>query len=62
MRNSTPEVFPAPNRGTGTGIASLLNRLAGLSAPLIAANVNTSNPLAPIYVSGGLFLAAFVAM
>ncbi|KAJ9668479.1 hypothetical protein H2201_001527 [Coniosporium apollinis] len=26
----TPEVFPAPNRGTGTGISSFLNRIAGL--------------------------------
>lgn len=25
----TPEVLPAPNRGTGTGIASFLNRVAG---------------------------------
>lgn len=30
----TPEVFPAPNRGTGTGIASFFNRLAGLCAPI----------------------------
>ncbi|KAI9789900.1 MAG: hypothetical protein M1816_005669 [Peltula sp. TS41687] len=58
----TPELFPAPSRGTATGIASLLNRVAGLSAPIIAANVSTSNPLTPIYVAGGLFLAAFIAM
>ncbi|KAI9886757.1 MAG: hypothetical protein M1823_001400 [Watsoniomyces obsoletus] len=58
----TPEVFPAPNRGTGTGIASLLNRLAGLSAPIIGANVRTSDPATPIYVSGALFLAGFIAM
>ncbi|KAI9824705.1 MAG: hypothetical protein M1826_007283 [Phylliscum demangeonii] len=58
----TPEVFPAPNRGTGTGIASFLNRLAGLSAPIIAANVQAANPATPIYVAGALFLAAFVAM
>lgn len=60
--SSTPEVFPAPNRGTGTGIASFLNRLAGLSAPIIGANVRSSDPLTPIYVSGALFLAAFIAM
>lgn len=61
-RNSTPEVFPAPNRGTGTGIASCLNRIAGLCAPIVAVNAGQTNPKAPIYASGGLFLAAFVAM
>ncbi|KAI4208231.1 MAG: hypothetical protein LQ346_000111 [Caloplaca aetnensis] len=58
----TPEVFPAPNRGTGTGIASCLNRIAGLCAPIIAVSAGEANPKAPIYASGGLFLAAFVAM
>ncbi|CAL8584497.1 hypothetical protein XPA_010090 [Xanthoria parietina] len=58
----TPEVFPAPNRGTGTGIASMLNRIAGLCAPIVAVNAGQSDPKAPIYASGGLFLAAFVAM
>ncbi|KAL8805748.1 MAG: hypothetical protein Q9182_001781 [Xanthomendoza sp. 2 TL-2023] len=58
----TPEVFPAPNRGTGTGIASCLNRIAGLCAPIVAVNAGQANPKAPIYASGGLFLAAFVAM
>lgn len=57
----TPETFPAPNRGTGTGIASCFNRIAGLMAPIIGIYA-TSNPLAPIYASGGLILAAFVAM
>lgn len=58
----TPEIFPARNRGTGTGIASFLNRLGGLCAPIIAANVPGANPNAPVFVSGGLILAAFVAM
>ncbi|KAK7753137.1 hypothetical protein SLS62_004869 [Diatrype stigma] len=58
----TPEVFPAPNRGTGSGIASFLNRVAGLCAPIVAVQAGASNPLAPIYASGALFLAAFVAM
>ncbi|KAI4228367.1 MAG: hypothetical protein LQ349_006561 [Xanthoria aureola] len=58
----TPEVFPAPNRGTGTGIASMLNRIAGLCAPIVAVNAGQEDPKAPIYASGGLFLAAFVAM
>jgi MFS family permease len=58
----TPEVFPAPNRGTGSGIASFLNRIAGLCAPLVAINAGAANPKAPIYGSAGLILAAFVAM
>ncbi|KAL3476628.1 major facilitator superfamily domain-containing protein [Aspergillus californicus] len=57
----TPEVFPAPNRGTGTGIASCLNRIAGLMAPIIGIYAS-GNPVAPIYASGALLLASFVAM
>ncbi|KAJ5232175.1 hypothetical protein N7468_005131 [Penicillium chermesinum] len=58
----TPEVFPATIRGTGSGISSCLNRIAGLCAPLVAIYSSTGNPNAPIYASGGLMLAAFVAM
>jgi hypothetical protein len=58
----TPEVFPAPNRGTGTGIASFFNRLAGLCAPIVAVNAGGVNPNAPVYAAGSLILAAFVAM
>ncbi|RYP63984.1 hypothetical protein DL769_006810 [Monosporascus sp. CRB-8-3] len=54
----TPEVFPAPNRGTGTGISSFLNRIAGLCAPIVAVKGGEADPLAPIYASGGLFMAA----
>ncbi|RDW62617.1 MFS general substrate transporter-51 [Coleophoma crateriformis] len=41
----TQEIFPARNRGTGTGIASFLNRLGGLCAPIIAANIPGANPM-----------------
>ncbi|KAJ5094140.1 hypothetical protein N7456_010001 [Penicillium angulare] len=58
----TPEVFPAPNRGTGSGISSCLNRIAGLCAPLVAIFASTSDANAPIYASGALMLAGFVAM
>ncbi|KAL1597482.1 hypothetical protein SLS59_007513 [Nothophoma quercina] len=58
----TPEVFPAPIRGTGTGMSSFLNRLAGLCAPIVAIQAGASNPKAPIYASGGLFIAAFFSM
>ncbi|KAL9138726.1 MAG: hypothetical protein Q9175_000081 [Cornicularia normoerica] len=58
----TPEVFPAPNRGTGTGIASFFNRLTGLCAPIVAVHAGGVNPNAPIYASGSLILVAFIAM
>ncbi|KAL9103246.1 MAG: hypothetical protein Q9163_001697 [Psora crenata] len=58
----TPEVFPAPNRGTGTGIASCLNRITGLCAPIVAIQAGNVNPNAPVYAAGGLIIAAFVAM
>ncbi|KAI9870221.1 MAG: hypothetical protein M1830_004511 [Pleopsidium flavum] len=58
----TPEVFPAPNRGTGTGIASFLNRIAGLCAPIVAVHAGGVNPNAPVYAAGSLILAAFLAM
>lgn len=58
----TPEVFPAPNRGTGTGIASFFNRLCGLFAPIVAVYAGSANPSAPVFASGALILAAFVCM
>ncbi|KAL1974364.1 hypothetical protein VTN31DRAFT_4568 [Thermomyces dupontii] len=58
----TPEVFPAPNRGTGTGISAFFNRLCGVMAPIVAIYGGEANPNAPIYTSASLFLASFVAM
>lgn len=58
----TPEVLPAPIRGTGTGMCSFLNRVAGLCAPIVAIQAGGSNPKAPIYASGGLFIAAAISM
>jgi hypothetical protein len=60
--DSTPEVFPAPNRGTGTGIASFFNRITGLCAPIVAVSAGGVNPNAPVYAAGSLILAAFLAM
>lgn len=55
----TPEVFPTQIRGTAVGLASSLNRVFGVFAPIIAifADLSTS---APIYVSGSLFLISGV--
>lgn len=58
----TPEIFPAPVRGAGTGVASFLNRATGLLAPLIAATVPGDGTTAPVYLSAGLILAAFVGI
>ncbi len=58
----TPEIFPAPVRGTGTGIASFLNRVAGTLSPIVAVHAGQMDPAAPIYAAGGLFMAAFTAM
>ncbi|KAI0509443.1 sugar transporter [Xylaria bambusicola] len=58
----TPEIFPAPVRGAATGVASFLNRVAGLLAPLLAANAPGDGTTTPIYLSAALILAAFVGM
>lgn len=58
----TPEIFPAPVRGAGTGVASFLNRIAGLIAPILAANVPGDGTTTPIYMSAILILASFVGM
>lgn len=58
----TPEIFPAPVRGAGSGMASFLNRVTGLMAPLIAANMPGDGASTPIYLSAVLILASFVAM
>lgn len=58
----TPEIFPAPVRGAGTGVASFLNRATGLLAPIIAATVPGDGTTAPVYLSAGLILAAFAGI
>ncbi|RAH54672.1 Clavaminate synthase-like protein [Aspergillus piperis CBS 112811] len=51
----TPESFPAPHRGTGTGTAASLLRFGGLCASLIASQ--TGFTPAPIYASAALWVA-----
>lgn len=55
----TPEVLPAPIRSTGSGIASLFNRIAGLTAPLLAAVLPAD---VPIRLAGAMYVVAFIAM
>ncbi|TEA11295.1 putative MFS-type transporter [Colletotrichum sidae] len=58
----TPEIFPAPVRGAGTGVASFLNRAMGLLAPVLAANMPGDGTTTPVYLSGVLIFAAFGGM
>ena len=58
----TPEIFPAPVRGAGTGVASFLNRATGLAAPVLAATIPGDGTTTPVYLSAALILAAFVGM
>ena len=53
----TPELFPAPIRGTGNGLVSMCNRLSGLMAPIITAYVGLETDL-PIWISAALFMVA----
>ncbi|KAK7425080.1 hypothetical protein QQZ08_008357 [Neonectria magnoliae] len=52
----TPESFPGPVRGTGTGIAATLLRLGGLVASLISTFVGYT--VVPIYASAALWILA----
>ncbi|KAJ5321136.1 hypothetical protein N7476_004138 [Penicillium atrosanguineum] len=54
----TPETFPAPHRGTGTGTAAALLRFGGLVASLISSQTGFTS--APIYVSASLWVLAGV--
>ncbi|KAM0332470.1 hypothetical protein ACHAQA_002751 [Verticillium albo-atrum] len=55
----TPELFPAPVRGTGNGLVAVFNRMSGLMAPLIAAYVGIDNDM-PVWISAALFVVAGV--
>ncbi|KAI9664499.1 MAG: hypothetical protein M1821_005945 [Bathelium mastoideum] len=58
----TPEVLPAPFRGTGTGVASFLNRIAGVLAPVLAVQIGKVHVSAPILVAAALFIVSSIAM
>ncbi|PLB49714.1 MFS general substrate transporter [Aspergillus steynii IBT 23096] len=55
----TPELFPAPVRGTANGLVALFNRLSGLMAPIIAAYIGIETDV-PVWISAALFLVAGV--
>ncbi|RAL09401.1 uncharacterized protein BO97DRAFT_445503 [Aspergillus homomorphus CBS 101889] len=54
----TPESFPAPHRGTGTGTAASLLRFGGRYTDLIASQ--TGFTPAPIYASAALWVVVGV--
>ncbi|GAA5872979.1 hypothetical protein JCM16303_006899 [Sporobolomyces ruberrimus] len=54
----TPEAFPAPVRGSGSGIASTLGRLSSTVAPIAAGTIYNPRSFSVCYLSGG---AAFVS-
>lgn len=44
----TPEVFPAPHRGTADAICSAFNRVTGILAPVIKIATTTPNGISSI--------------
>ncbi|CAO3673687.1 unnamed protein product [Umbelopsis ramanniana] len=57
----TPEVFPSPHRGTGSGLASAANRLGGIIASIIPMSSSAGlNTTVPFWVSAALFTSAGV--
>ncbi|KAG5351540.1 hypothetical protein C0989_006048 [Termitomyces sp. Mn162] len=66
----TPEVFPAPHRGTGDALASSFNRMMGILAPVIKiVTTSATGAAAPgssangsIFVAATLFLVTAVLM
>lgn len=39
----TPEVFPAPHRGTGDALCSAFNRITGILAPVVKIATTSRN-------------------
>jgi len=64
----TPEVFPAPHRGTGDSLCAAFNRITGILAPVIkivttpasASGLVQAKANGPIFVSASLFMVASV--
>lgn len=54
----TPRLFPVAYRGSGTGIASALSRLAGMTAPIVTGILLAVSVSLPLYISACLFFAS----
>lgn len=53
----TPRLFPVSFRGSATGIASALSRLAGMTAPIMTGVLLAFSTSLPLYIAAGLLLA-----
>ncbi|GAA5824280.1 hypothetical protein JCM3770_000921 [Rhodotorula araucariae] len=58
----TPEAFPAPYRGSGSGIASTLGRLASTVAPVAAGTIFNPRNNSVLYMAGGAALVSMLAV
>lgn len=59
----TPEAFPAPVRGTASGVASFWGRLFSIWAPLVAARILERSLNGPLYMAGaGVFVCTGAIM
>jgi len=58
----TPEAFPAPVRGTASGVASFWGRLFSIVSPLIAAHLLETSLNGPLYLAGSGALVCVVAI
>ncbi|TNY20181.1 major facilitator superfamily domain-containing protein [Rhodotorula diobovata] len=59
---ATPEYFPAPFRGSGSGIASTLGRLASTVAPIAAGTIFNPRNNGVLYMAGGAALVSMLAI
>ena len=58
----TPEVFPAPIRGTACGLASFWGRIFGIVSPIIAAHILVVSLNGPLYLAGSAAFASTIAI
>ena len=58
----TPEIFPAPIRGTACGLASFWGRLFSIISPLIAAHVLAMSTNGVLYLAGGAVFICTLAI
>jgi MFS family permease len=58
----TSQLFPAKCRGTGSGTASSLSRVGGITAPIIAVEVGLDHARVLVFTAGGLIGIAGLAL
>ena len=58
----TYEVFPAPQRGTGDGLAMSVQRVMGIVATIVAIFASKNGFKPPIFVSASAFVATAILM